>query len=1084
MRIDPLELAAVFGRPAPTAEQIAVISAPLEPTLVIAGAGSGKTETIAARVAYLVANGLAEPGNIVGLTFTRKAATELAERVRSRLRMLAGAGVVDDAAALAGSEPVIGTYHSFAGRLIDEFGPLAGIEPTARVLTATASWQLARSVVGSWDADLDTDYGPDRVTQDLLAISGALGDHLVTTDMLDGELTRIIAALSDAPPSRGQRSQIHNGLVGPIAALTNRRALLPLVRAYDEAKREIHAVDFADQMRLAALLVETSAAVGQSLRARHPVVLLDEYQDTGHSQRVILRTLFGDPGPGLAPGGGPSRRGHCVTVVGDPVQSIYGWRGASASNLLRFATDFPRRDGSPAVTRPLLVSFRNDRRILDIANVASVDVRAGAVPVGELRPSDVAGRGKVSSALLTTIDDENEWLAGVLVDARERTSEDPSMAVLVRRRAAMPGVAAALRARGLVVEVVGVGGLVDEPEVADVIAMLRLAVDHRSGPAAVRILSGARWRLGIADLAALARRARELRVVSPGSPDGTAAGEGASGPLAKIRLALADAIGGEDVDQAGLADALADPGDADRYSAPGWRRINALRDELRWLRTRLTAPLGEIVTDIERVLGLEVEVLLGPDGRAHLDEFESIVADVAATGAGPVELLDYLATAGEREDGLPPGAAQSPPGRVQVLTVHSAKGLEWDVVAIPHLSDEVFPSGMSSSWLGDAGFLPPALRGDRADLPALDLPAGADQRELADAVQAHRAAWRALQLTEERRLFYVAVTRARHHLVLSAHHWGATRKTATGPGAFLRELADGSSDLLGDPDVWADPPVDGASNPLLDDPIVGEWPVDPLGDRRPSIEAAAELVRAAGRRTPEAVPTDVESEWDADIDLLLAERAAAASMPQEVDVPLPSAVSVSMLVELAADPRRLARSLHRPMPQPPAPQARRGTAFHAWLERHFGGDALLDLDELPGARDEGAAPDEQLSDLVAAFRASPWVDRVPIAVEVPFVTNVAGLTVRGRIDAVFADTDGGATVIDWKTGSVPTGAHAQAAAVQLTAYRLAWSRLRGLPLDNVRAAFYYVAAGRTITPEDFMDAADLEHLVAVSTSAR
>ena len=178
--IGAVELAAAFGRPAPTPEQAAVIEGPLGPGLVVAGAGSGKTETMAARVVYLVANGLVRPDQILGLTFTRKAAGQLADRIRGRLRALAGSGRLgpEVADAMAGAEPEVSTYHAFGGRLIKEYGPLVGVEPSARVLTATASWQLARRVVGRWDGDLDTDLSPDQVTEKLLAIAGALADHL------------------------------------------------------------------------------------------------------------------------------------------------------------------------------------------------------------------------------------------------------------------------------------------------------------------------------------------------------------------------------------------------------------------------------------------------------------------------------------------------------------------------------------------------------------------------------------------------------------------------------------------------------------------------------------------------------------------------------------------------------------------------------------------------------------------------------------------------------------------------------------------------------------------------------------------
>jgi hypothetical protein len=154
---------------------------------------------------------------------------------------------------------------------------------------------------------------------------------------------------------------------------------------------------------------------------------------------------------------------------------------------------------------------------------------------------------------------------------------------------------------------------------------------------------------------------------------------------------------------------------------------------------------------------------------------------------------------------------------------------------------------------------------------------------------------------------------------------------------------------------------------------------------------------------------------------------------------------VSRLVELAADPAGLASRLRRPLPLPPNPHARRGTAFHAWLEQRFGAAQLLDLDELPGAADEGSASDDALADLQEAFLASDWADRRPVEAEVPFETVIAGVAVRGRMDAVFADPDGGFTVVDWKTGPLPDDTRLPALAVQLAAYRLAWADLAGVP---------------------------------------
>jgi DNA helicase-2/ATP-dependent DNA helicase PcrA len=259
------------------------------------------------------------------------------------------------------------------------------------------------------------------------------------------------------------------------------------------------------------------------------------------------------------------------------------------------------------------------------------------------------------------------------------------------------------------------------------------------------------------------------------------------------------------------------------------------------------------------------------------------------------------------------------------------------------------------------------------------------------------------------------------------------------------------------------------------------------------VHAGADLVRAAlreraaaalrpepaaggGAAVEPAEPDDAADPegWAADVDVLLAERAAAR---EPAAVELPTRLSVSRLVELAADPADLALRLRRPLPLPPNPHARRGTAFHAWLEQRFGAARLLDVDDLPGAADEGAAADELLDELQAAFLASGWARRTPYEVEVPFETVVDGVAVRGRMDAVYADPDGGWTVVDWKTGALPDPSRRPALDVQLAVYRLAWAALVGCPPERVRAAFHYVRHDVTLRPVDLLDAAGLRALL-------
>jgi DNA helicase-2/ATP-dependent DNA helicase PcrA len=580
----------------------------------------------------------------------------------------------------------------------------------------------------------------------------------------------------------------------------------------------------------------------------------------------------------------------------------------------------------------------------------------------------------------------------------------------------------------------------------------------------------------------------------------------------------------------------------DELPPPGWEgpggqllsevgrsRLERLAGILRDLRARTGLALPDLVTEVERALLLDVEVTARPGvrpatARAHLDAFVDVAAafSEAGRGASLAGFLAWLAAADERERGLDAPLAQVRPDAVQVLTVHAAKGLEWDVVAVPGLVEGVFPTGNgratssgSNGWLSGAfGGLPYALRGDVARLPHWAAEAARSQADLAGSFDAFKVLAREHEVAEERRLAYVAATRARAVLALSGSVWG-DGSTPREPSRFLVEVADLAQDSGRDPGGvhvvgWADPPEDGAPNPRdLGRPV--PWPVDPLGDARDAMEEAAALVRAClagtapgvaavrpdGDQAGEAADRGigdldiddadddpVVAAWDEEAALLLAEREAAAE--GAVRVELPAHLSASKVVALAADPEGFADRLRRPLPQPPQPAARRGSAFHAWLERRYGGAALVDLEELPGAADDADA-DADLELLRQQFLASPWAQLVPEAVEVAVETPVAGVVVRGRIDAVFRyETPDGPRwdVVDWKTGPPARGlAEQRARAVQLALYRLAWSRLHEVPVEQVGAAFFHAATGETVRPVELLDETALTALVSARVEA-
>jgi DNA helicase-2/ATP-dependent DNA helicase PcrA len=1089
-----VDLAAALGQPTPTPEQAAVIEAPLAPLLVVAGAGSGKTETMAGRVLWLVANGFVAPEEVLGLTFTRKAAGELGERLASRLTALREAGLwtppaAEDAEPL-GQLPVVSTYHSYAGRIVREHGARLGVEADARLLTEAAAWQVAHEVVVAHDGPMDAVVKAEStVTTAVVDLAAEMAEHLVEVGELEAHLTQVTAALAGLVKAEGSsRRAVPAEVRAVIAQLRERRQILPLLAAYRDLKQSRDTMDFADQMAVAARLAARFPEVGADERQRFRAVLLDEFQDTSEAQLQLLRSLFavaGEPFP--------------VSAVGDPHQSIYGWRGASSTTLAQFRADFGGPGG--ALVLPLSTSWRNDRAVLAAANALAKPLRLGSpVPVVPLGARADAGRGHVTVARVETLEDEAAHVVDWLLERRRRPGRRTA-AILCRKRSQFDTMVDELQRRGVAHEVVGLGGLLHTPEVADLVALLWSVQDPSRGDHLMRLLTGSRCRLGVADLDALGAWARSLAARSrPASAD---PGMGATGPR-DLEPGLADGVS--------LVEAL------DTLPPPGWagpdgevlgvtarERLEGLAGVIAHLRTRTGGSLADLVAEAEAALGLDVEVLARPGwdigaARAHLDAFAEVAAtfDASADQSSLGGFLAWLDAAVAEERGLDLGWIETSPDAVQVMTVHAAKGLEWDVVAVPGLVEGSFPAhsatvsrpgadGWSHSpptdraWLGGLAGLPHDLRGDRSGLPRFPWDRLHDWDEAAQAHASYVAASAERGITEERRLAYVAATRARHDLLLTAHVWG-TARTPRVTSRFLEEVRDGGhAERVSS---WAPmPPTDPVpTNPRLADEVVIAWPPPPL----PSTvdwAAAGALVRAAipavGEDGGQVSGGLTGGPWHAEVDLLLRERDRSGA--EDDRVALPAHVSTSDLVALAADPARFALALRRPMPEPPATTSRLGTAFHAWVEQHYARAAILDTDDLPGSSDELPADGATLEELKANFLASEWALRDPLELEVPVETMVAGVSVRGRIDAVFVDPERpeGFLIVDWKSGPPATGRSAATRALQLASYRLAWSRLRGVDPTRVRGAFFHAATGETVWP-DLPGLEELEGLLSLS----
>lgn len=1098
----------------PTDEQVRVIEAPRRPLLVVAGAGSGKTETMSMRVLWLVANHEdIAPSSVLGLTFTRKAAGELGDRLRQRLALLARR--VPSLRERLDEDPVSLTYNSFAERIVAEHGMRIGIDPDFTMLTEAGAVDLMTQIVEGWPTDLDEDLSPSAVVGHCLHLAGEVGEHGYTVeearDALEGfgrDLEQIGATNDTARKT--------------LRANARRLAYLGPVEEFQRRKREGGLLDFSDQLVLATRIVRGAPAVRAQVRDEFQAVLLDEFQDTSVIQMELLSLLFHD---------------HAVTAVGDPNQAIYGWRGASASSLERFLDRFQDGPAQPGQTLTLSTAWRNDRNILRAANRVAAPLRehsrAAKSPVLRARPG--AGEGRVDVAYTQ---DYRSALGAVVdfVSAHRsrgtREGKRPTTAVLCRRRSDFPYVDMALREAGVPTQIVGLGGLLDQPSVQDARAALVLADDVEASPWLARLLAGID--LGAADLVALGDWARHLAREEGRDPH---------------RAVLLDAV--DNPPEPGWS---ASGGARGRPAISGEavRRVRTLGSRLRAVRAGAGRSVVEQVERAVSIMGILDDVVSDPlaaGGRAALDAFVDVAASYEAEvpGASLSSFLAYLDMADERENGLEAPVSEPDPQAVQIMTVHASKGLEWDGVVVFAMDDGVFPSHSKrrtvdwrdgpptdSGWVRDASALPYPLRGDHMDLPDFDLdvegeakPSAAFKKWLEGDYEA-RLGEHAER--EERRLAYVAMTRARSAQLLVGSWMYRTGASPRHPSRYLMEahaeLFAGAGAGVG--------AVSGEGGPLVV-PGVGSALVLPRPDeeelgRLALTEAEAAFPegpgpsRAAVARAAAQVRSEIASmRADADVFDLLAQMegepgvADTVALLEEHRVSLEAPVveiwqdrvPATSVSELLDDPQAFAARVRRPMPAEPSDSSALGTVFHAWAERQLhlaspepaGGDptapgdgpvgSLLPADEagadggvdasLGGGAQvvEEAALDERSQAKLEVLRAN-FTEFVatelagcsPVGIEEPFSVEVGGVSVQGRIDAVFERTSGGGPrfmVIDWKSGRAvdrrTDPAKLRYFITQLRLYRRAWSQRAGVPESAVEARVAFLAGPASFTVE-------------------
>lgn len=1052
----------------PTQEQQRVIEqSPTGAVLVIAGAGSGKTETIANRVVWLVANGHVQPNQILGLTFTRKAAGELAERVRGRLLLFIERGKLvtlrpeqyhrieelDEQLHTALELPEVSTYNSFAVSIVQEFGAALGLG--GQLIDDAVAWRLARDIITASDDErlASLEMGIPRITELVISLEHTLNDHLSDISTARNALSSFVST-SELPYNQREydtgitSGKLYADIAKQLGDFEKTAILLDYVEAYTRAKRERGFLEFSDQVALALHVLNTHTEALTTMRERYTTVLLDEVQDTSVAQTVLLATMF---------------CGIHVMAVGDPHQSIYGWRGASTENLSQFHRAFSVDPSLTSnLTLTLSTSWRNSRKVLEAANHVSEPLRRQSIiTVPLLKSRSAAPTGTLEALYPETLLEETEAVASWLADQREQFLAKgeplPTSAIILRQRKHMPLFAKALSAHGLASRIIGIGGLLETPEIQDLVSTLRSVALPDATNDLIRLLAGPRFAIGVADLAALRDTARWLQNRNYALKRIQAENLAVRGTLDRPQQ------------QVSLLDAL----DLIPTLPPGHNAVITMSDEghvrlteaaqlLRKLRNMMDEhPIDLIRVAIESLrldIELESQERFATDdhstARENIQSFTEAVRQFLRISDNPDlhDLLDWLERS-SLTDPLPAYVPPPEPGTVHIITVHSSKGLEWDLVAVPRQSYGSFPSNPRSSRGALAvGVLPDECRGDRGSRPRLQLHDCRTQQEVKEAMGTYQKEQRRIHDEEELRLIYVAYTRAKHSLLLTGSFWDQ-KQSPSNPAVPLKALSGVYEDPYLEPQEYVAPliePLPESSmwedKPQKRDDTGLRWPLDPLGSRRTRVEAAASSVRAQ-LSSPALGPEGT---------LLLEE-----SRHNEAGVDLSQLfqrINASSFHEFIRDPEASLRQLLRPVPQQPFKRTRIGNLFHEWIEArtttHLGKAITLEI-ETGGL----SVTDEEASALVElqqTFEASPWATLQPIDVEVQITIPFAGRRVVCKLDAVF-EREGHYEIVDWKTGRTPQhDAERAERFLQLDLYRAAYALHKGLPPESITATLFYV----------------------------
>ena len=983
------QIYALFSSNQLTSEQVNIIeqASITSPSLVVAGAGSGKTELMMVRVLYLVANGFARPEQILGLTFTRKAANELRVRVQQGLLRLRESEFWNKDLPEDFVAPKITTYNSFGNEIFRLHALEIGFEADSKLLTESLSIASVKELIEQSNNPLLMEYegSLNSLAEKVLKAQSQLTDHRANPVEVAGYCSEFSNALAQLPKTDKAETGLFAYTIDYLKKAKNAQLIFELAGEFQNYKQKRSLFDYSDQV---ALSLRVESFDEDSLPYRF--VMLDEYQDTSEIQTQLLSRLFAN---------------RAVMAVGDPNQSIYAWRGASASNLADFFEDFGQGE-----TFTLSVSWRSGEKILRAANrvAATIDNRS-VVPI-----TLQAGRTIDSSVEVEVFAEDDSECQAVCAWIAEGHSPDAKQAILFRTKDGMRRYSDQLTALGIPHELTGLSSLLEQPEVADLISILRLLARPESSVDFLRIATGPRFRLGSADLVHLSQAKQAVSRMRK---------------LPKNRsLTLVELI--DQLELPSVSKQLT-------LSEVAIERLLEFSKILRTLRSANSLSLTELSWRVVEEFEIDIELYAHsdlPDPLSNLRSFISRISEFEATAERSsllnlIAWLDYAIVSENFE--LPKSGGKK--GVVQLMSVHAAKGLEWDRVALPQLTTKSFPTDAKdlAGWLA-GGILPQQFRLDRESIPVLSWQGISTQREFGQRVEAYGDALRDHHLMQERRLAYVAITRAAKDLFLTASHFQTRRKDPVAISTFLEEVIEEGATLRNFVEKPNEKPNISSQTQL--------WPSDPLGSKRALWQRAAELATSAE-------PAEISKE----IALLLKEQ----QLRQIPRLPaLPLRLSASSVVKLLTMPEEFSRQLARPLPSLYSKSAQLGTSFHANLEQAFLAGSELDL----------SSWSEEEVKLGISFAGSRFAKMEPVLVEQPIEFALAGSVIVCKLDAVYQQGDE-YEIVDWKSGKMPTGEDLADKAIQLALYRSALARHLDVPIERISASFFYAESAQELRPE-------------------